>query len=87
MQPLSNPLSDRSLYGWNMHSLHTGASGIANSSRAAKLASHLNHCIYMHATYLHPALQKYTCGSPVLLGRVTCPPLRSGLTWYGSPLK
>jgi hypothetical protein len=34
-------------------------------------------------TSLHPAFRRYTCGSPVLLGRVTCPPLQSGLTWLG----
>jgi hypothetical protein len=31
----------------------------------------------------HPAFRRYTFGSPVLLGRVPCPPLQSGLTWLG----
>jgi hypothetical protein len=34
----------------------------------------------------HPAFRRYTCGSLVLLGRVTCPPLKSGFNLVGSSL-
>jgi hypothetical protein len=40
-----------------------------------------------HMASLHPALQRHTFGSLVMLGRVTCPLLQKWFNLVGSSLK